>query len=400
MATSSIMRPGLPPGTLLVLAVACGITVANIYFSQPLLHEIARSFGVSDGRAGMVATAAQIGYACGISLVVPLADSANLGRLVRILLAVTTAGLIAGVFAEGIAALTAATLVVAVATVIPQVIMPTAASMAAPGKAGRAIAMVGVGLVMGILLSRTISGLAAEAAGTWRASYAVAALLTAALIPLLPRYMPKAPAHAPKGPSYGALLASLPRLFAAHRPVRLSAMLGACSFATFTGFWSILAFHLAQPQFGLGPGHAGLFGLWGAPGALLASQAGRLADRHGPYAVNVLASAMTVAAFIVLGLWGEHSMAALIVGCNLLGLGSGSTQIANQARIFGLDVSIRGRLNTLYMFSAFVGSALGTQASVTLYGAMGWPGLIGMAAVVMVAAAALLFINRPGAARV
>ncbi|MGV9350529.1 MFS transporter, partial [Streptomyces spiralis] len=243
--TSAATRPGVRRGTIPVFATATAITVSNIYFTQPLLDEIARSFHTSASTAGLVATAGQIGYALGIVAIVPLADGARLRRLSALLLVVTSAGLLAGVFAPSVALLSMATLVLSASTVLPQVIMPTVVSMAAPGHAGRVLGAVGTGLTMGALLSRTAAGLIAEAAGTWRAGFAVAAVATGALLLVLPRYMPAdRPAPAGKPESYLRLLVSLPRLITAHASLRLSAALGATVFAAFSAFWSSLAFHL------------------------------------------------------------------------------------------------------------------------------------------------------------
>ncbi|WP_329190161.1 MFS transporter [Actinacidiphila glaucinigra] len=374
--TTAATRPDVKRGTLPVFATATAITVANIYFTQPLLDQIARGFGISASAAGLVATAGQIGYALGIVAVVPLADRARLRRLSRVLLAVTAVALLAGAAAPSVALLGMATLVLSASTVLPQVIMPTVASMAAPGQAGRVLGAVGTGLTMGALLSRTASGLIAQAAGTWRAGFLVAAAATAALLLVLPRYMPAGrPAGAQASGGYGRLLASLPRLLVDHAPLRLSAALGATVFASFSAFWSTLAFHLTAPPIGLGPAVVGLFGLCSVPGALAARYSGRLTDRWGPLAVNTLSVVAAVAAFALFAVAGR-SLVVLAVGCNLLGYGVTSGQIANQARIFTAVPGIRGRLNTVYMFAVFGGGAVGSGVAGVLFSASGWHGVV------------------------
>ncbi|MGW3246266.1 MFS transporter [Streptomyces sp. NPDC001070] len=373
---TSATRPDVKRGTIPVFATATAITVANIYFTQPLLDQIARTFGTSASAAGLVATAGQIGYALGIVAVVPLADRARLRRLSAVLLAVTAVALLAGALAPSVALLGMATLVLSASTVLPQVIMPTVASMAAPGHAGRVLGAVGTGLTMGALLSRTASGLVAQATGTWRAGFLVAAATTAALLLILPRYMPaERPAGAATAGGYLRLLASLPGLVTRHAPLRLSAALGATVFASFSAFWSALAFHLTAPPLGLGPATIGLFGLCSVPGALAARYSGRLSDRWGPRAVNALSVASAVLAFVLFGAAGQ-SLAALAVGCNLLGYGVTSGQIANQARIFTAPAGIRGRLNTVYMFAVFAGGATGSAVAGVLFSAFGWPGVV------------------------
>jgi predicted MFS family arabinose efflux permease len=363
-------------GTIPVFATATAITVANIYFTQPLLDEIARGFRISPSAAGLVATTGQIGYALGIIAIVPLADGARLRRLSTLLLAVTAAALLAGAFAPSLALLSMATLVLSASTVLPQVIMPTVVSMAAPGQAGRVLGAVGTGLTLGALLSRTAAGLIAEATGTWRACFVVAALATGALLIVLPRYMPAQPPARTGAPqSYLRLLASLPRLIAEHTPLRLSAALGGTVFAAFSAFWSTLAFHLTAAPIALGPAVIGLFGLFSVPGALAARYSGRLTDRYGARRVNVLSLTSALLAFALFAFAGR-SLTALAVGCNLLGYGTTSGQIANQARIFAAQPAIRARLNTVYIFSLFAGGAAGSAVAGVLFAAHGWTGTV------------------------
>jgi predicted MFS family arabinose efflux permease len=369
--------PGTRRGTIPMFAVACGVAVANVYFVQSLLDAIARSFNVSEQTAGLVATAAQIGYALGLLLVVPLADGANLRRLARLLLSITSLALVCGAAASNAPTLILATFVLATTTVLPQVILPTAASLAVPGRSGRMVGAVSTGLIMGVLLSRVVSGVLAELSGTWRVAFLLSGGLTAVLAFFLPRFMPERAVAGAMRPSYRALLGSLPRLFLAHPEVRLSALLGASAFAAFSVFWSTLAFHLAGPSFGLGPAYAGSFGLIGAPGALAAPFAGRLSDRYGPNVVSLLALACIAAAFAIFGLFGATSLLAIVAGCNLLDFGFQSGQIANQTRVFRLAAEIRGRVNTIYMCSVFSGGALGSLTGVRAFGAWGWGGAIG-----------------------
>ncbi|MFF8840137.1 MFS transporter [Streptomyces sp. NPDC015130] len=363
---------------VLLFAVAGAVTVANIYFPQPLLAAVARGLEVSERTAGLIASAAQIGYALGILLLVPLADTARLRRLTSVLLALTTASLLVAAAAPDVVTLTLATLALSTTTVLPQILTPVAAVLAGPGRQGRVVGLVGLGLTLGSTLSRTVSGAVADASGSWRAAYLVAAAATAALLWLLPRRLPeRMGGRGDAGPdgrrrsSYLRLLAGLPGLLAAHRELRISALLGACVFAAFSVFWSVLAFHLAAPPLGFGPGAAGLFGVLTLPAALLSAVAGPTADRYGARVVNAGGLA---AAGLGLGVAGvaPHSPAALVAGANLLVVGVSSCQVASQARIFAIGPAVAARVNTVFMLATFGGGALGSLVGTWLYTAHGW----------------------------
>ncbi|WP_260474689.1 MFS transporter [Streptomyces sp. WAC 05379] len=384
---------GVRRGVVLVLAVAGSITVSNIYFPQPLLEAVARGMRVSEATAGLVATAGQVGYALGISLLVPLADGRNLRRLTTVLLALTAGALLAGALAPSLAVLTIATAAASTTTVLPQIILPAAATMAGSAGRGRVVASVGIGLTLGSTLSRTLSGAVADLSGSWRASYVLAAVLTAALIFVLPRHMPTADDRVRV--SYRKLLASMPGLLHTHRELRLSAFLGAATYAVFAAFWATLPFHLAHPPFDKGAGWAGLFGLLSLPAAILSYSAGKLSDAFGTTRVNALAVAGLGLALAVFATLGTTSVVALVVGANLLVYGTSCAQIANQARIFRLDEAVRARLNTLYMLFAFSGGAVGSLVGVRLYNAGGWTWtVLGCAAFLTAAGARLALHSR------
>ncbi len=268
--------------------------------------------------------------------------------------------------------LVVASIIVAAATVVPQMLIPLATSLAPPERRGRIIGTLQTGLILGILLSRTVSGLVATYLGSWRAPYVLAAAATGVLFLVLPSFMP---AHVPSRTrhSYLALLRSLPPLLA-YRSVRLSVGIGFCVFAAFSAFWATLAFHLATPAFGLGAAATGLFGLWGAPGAIVAPFAGRLADRIGPNLVNFGALIFAGGAFVVAGTAGATSILALVVAVNMLDFGLQSGQVANQARIFALGQDIRARLNTVYMVAVFGGGAFGSLVSTIAWTSPAGPG--------------------------
>ncbi|GGS76206.1 MFS transporter [Streptomyces tanashiensis] len=384
-------RPLAPtrPLNVPLLAVAGAVTVANIYFPQPLLAAVAHGLDVSERTAGLIASAAQIGYALGILLLVPLADTARLRRLTSVLLALTSTALLVAAAAPDVLTLTLATLALSTTTVLPQILTPVAAVLAGPGRRGRVVGLVGLGLTLGSTLSRTVSGTVTDASGSWRVAYGVAAVATAALLLVLPRRLPER--LGPSGhTSYAGLLAGLPRLLAVHRELRISALLGACVFAAFSVFWSVLAFHLAAPPLGYGPGAAGLFGLLTLPAALLSAAAGPLADRYGASAVNAGSLACAGLGLALAGLT-PSSPTALVAGANLLVVGVSSCQVANQARIFGIGRAVAARVNTVFMLATFGGGALGSLAGSWLYTAYGWQAAL-LAAGACVAVAGLVVV--------
>lgn len=347
---------------------------------------------VSERTAGLVAVGAQVGYALGILFVLPLADAMVVRRLVRVLLGLTALFLIVAASAPTAPLLIAASVALTATTVIPQILIPVISGMATPEHRGRTIGLLQTGLILGILLSRTVSGAVAQFTDSWRSPYLLAAALTAGLLFFVPRLLPASREGAAKT-GYLDLLRSLPSLLR-HRPLRLSMTLGFLVFAAFSAFWATLAFHLAGPPFRLGPAAAGLFGLYGAPGAILAPVAGRLSDRLGSFRVNSFSLLAVAAAFIVGGWIGAFSLAALICTVNLLDFGLQSGQIANQTRIFALGDDIRARVNTLYMVATFGGGAVGSLAGTFAWTLAGWFGVCGLALFLVITAAITLIVSR------
>lgn len=385
--TAAIELQGVRRGTLMLLAIACGVMVATIYLCQPLLAEIARSLGVSPSQAALVAVVTQIGYTLGILFVVPLADSSDPVKLIRWMMSLTLLGLLGAAFSPTLGVLLAASLCIAATCVVTQVLIPLATTLAGPEFRGRIVSRLSTGLIMGILLSRTFSGISAQWLGSWRAPFVLEAVLVAILLLVLPAYLPKR--ATPHGMDYLALLRSLPALLR-YRELQLSMLLSFCTFAAFSAIWAFLAFHLASPAFNLGSAAAGLFGLWGAPGALLAPYAGRLVDRWGPDRVNLISLCALAVCFAVALTWGGTSLAALVLVVNLLDFGQQSGQVANQARIFGLEPQIRGRLNTLYMVVTFAGGATGAFVGGHIWAIAGWSGICWLVGWLIVVAALVL----------
>lgn len=389
--TESPARQGATPGggisrrLVLLLAVACGLSVANLYYAQPLLHTIAASFGVGSGTAGLVVTFAQIGYAVGLAFLVPVGDLIAPRRLVPIVLSVTAAALVTSALAPSIGVLIAISLLVGLGSVAAQILIPFAATLADDARRGQVVGTVMSGLLLGILLARTLSGLVAST-GSWRTIYWVAAALVTGLVIVLARALPELTVRSEL--SYGQLLRSTVQLFTSEPLLRRRCMLGALGMAAFSVFWTTVAFLLASPPYGYSDAVIGLFGLVGAAGALCASLAGRFADRgHSRSATGVFTAAMAVS-FAVLAA-GRMSVGWLIVGIVVLDIGVQGLQVTNQSLIYTVAPTARSRITSAYMVCYFAGGAIGSATAGAVYESSGWNGIcllgggIGIAAVLL-----------------
>ena len=371
--------PGSPPLTpararpalLALLSVAAAATVANLYYNQPLLASLRASFGATQEAVSRVPMLTQLGYGLGMLLLVPLGDRLERRRLIAIMTALAALVLVGVALAPSLLWLTVLSGLLGLATMVPQLIVPYAATLAAPSERGRVVGTVMSGLLIGILLSRTVSGFVGERFG-WRVMYGAAAglmvILAAALAILLPSQRPE------RVVPLGELYASLVTITRREPVLRLYSLLGALTFAGFSVFWSTLAFHLAALPEHYGSQVAGLFGLVGITGALAAPLVGRFTDRREPRLVNGLAIATVLASFVVLGLFGR-SLVGLGAGVVLLDLGAQGNHITNQTRIFGLDPAHRSRINTVYMATYFAGGALGSWLGAIGWARAGWTGV-------------------------
>jgi predicted MFS family arabinose efflux permease len=362
---------GISGRLVVVLAVACGVAVANLYYSQPLLHAIASTFGAGSGTAGLIVTFSQIGYAFGLALVVPLGDLFNRRRLVPLALVGVSAALLACSVAPDIGVLIGLGVLVGGGSVIAQILVPLAAQLAPEAERGRVIGRVMSGMLLGILLARTLSGLIAGAS-SWRVVYGVAAGLTLTLAVVLGRALP-AEVERPHL-RYAALLGSTVAIFRAEALLRRRALFGALGFGAFSVLWTTIAFLLSGAPYRYGNAVIGLFGLVGAAGAICAIQAGRFADR-GKTSLTTAIFAICIAVSF-LPIWiGRHSLGWLIVGVVLLDLGVQGVQVTNQSLIYTLAPDARSRITSAYMVCYFIGGAIGSAVAGVVYDAGGWGGV-------------------------
>ncbi|MEV8527165.1 MFS transporter [Streptomyces sp. NPDC052000] len=383
--------PALPRRMPLVMALACGVSVANVYFPQSLAPLIADSFGITADAAASVATVTQLGYAAGIFLLVPLGDRLPRRPLITVLLTMTSLALLAAALAPATGALLAASTVVGMATVVPQLLLPMAAGLVAADRRGAVIGTLQGGLIGGILLARTFGGTLGEQLG-WRAPYLVAATLTVLLAIVLHTALPRvAPATRDR---YTALLAASVRMLRTEPDLRRSALFQAIVFGGFSAAWTALALLVTGPRYGLDTQAVGVLALIGAASMFCAPAAGRWVDRHGADRVNLWCILATLAAAAVLaggaaGSW--TGLAALVAGLLLLDIAVQCSQVANQARIFALRPEARSRLNTAYMTCSFLGGSAGSWLGIRAYAQLGWLGVCALMGVLALLALALYF---------
>jgi predicted MFS family arabinose efflux permease len=334
-----------------------GAVVANIYYNQPLLNLMATSVHQPRAQLGLVATLTQLGYAVGLGVFVPLGDFVDRRQLMSRLLALAALALGAAAWAPQLIWLVVASFGIGLFSVVPQIIIPLAADLAAPGTRGRVVGALMSGLLAGILLARTVSGVVAAQAG-WRAVFGLAALFMAllwlavrvALPPLPPRHDPK---------PYRAVLISVLRLVGQYPELRRIGLTGAGFFAAFSCFWTTLTFRLAQAPYHFGSSIIGLFGLAGMGGTLVAPIAGRWADRRDPRH-TVTASLILVAGIFAALIFFNQWLGMMIAAAVLLDVGTNGAQISNQSRMYALDATAQSRMNTVYMVCYFLGGAMGS----------------------------------------
>lgn len=369
---------GLSPALILLMSVATGLAVASNYYAQPLLDTIARAFDLSASSAGFIVTAAQLGYAAGLLFLVPLGDMFERRMLIVSMTLLAAGGMLITASSQSLTMMIIGTALTGLFSVVAQILVPLAATLASPEKRGKVVGTIMSGLLLGILLARTVAGLLASLGG-WRTVYWEASVLMLIMALALWRGLPKVKQE--NHLNYPQLLASVFSLFTRDKLLRTRAILGCLTFANFSILWTSMAFLLAAPPFNYSEGVIGLFGLAGAAGALGARPAGGLADKGKSH--------MTTSAGLVLlllswaAIWYGHvSVLALIVGILVLDLTVQGVHITNQTVIYRMKPDARNRLTAGYMTSYFIGGAAGSLISASAWQHAGWTGVCAIGAIV------------------
>lgn len=376
------------------LAAGAGLSVASIYYSQPMLDIISKQFNAGIGAVGMVPMLTQAGYALGILLLAPLGDRHDRRTIIFIKGLMLVAALLLCGFSGGLSALLIASFITGLTATVAQDIVPASAALAPERSRGKTVGTVMTGLLVGILLSRVVSGVVAEYFG-WRTMYMIAALavllITLTLWRVLPRFAPGTSV------SYPRLLLSLVHLWRHHQTLRRAALAQGLLSVGFSAFWSTLALMLSD-RFHLDSAVAGAFGLAGAAGAMAAPLAGSFADRIGPARVTQAGAALVTISFalmFLLPLLPMPAQLALIVLCTIgFDLGVQATLVAHQTLVYGLAPEARSRLNALLFTVVFIGMATGAALGSLAMAHWGWNGVVALSTLAGAAALAVRFASR------
>lgn len=373
------------------MAVSAAIVVANINYIQPIEADIARQFNLANAVVGAVAMLTQLGYAFGLLLIVPMGDIMNRRTLILRLLALAILSALLAFIAPNIWVYAAASLLIGVTSVAPQVIIPYAGFLAPQGQRGRVLGNILSGLLVGVLLSRTVSGVLASVL-PWQDVYLIAAVMIALLGIVLIKKLPRDPVTA-HTTTYRAMIKTVPQLVKQYPVLRAAAVNGFVLFGVSNIFWATLVFYL-QHQYGWGSREAGLLALLGVTGVLAAPLIGRLADRFRPRTIIGLGLVLSTVAYVVFILFGTR-LAGLIVGIVILDLGTQFGQVANQTQIQNIASNASSRFNSVFMFGYFMGGALGSFFGNLLWDFAGWYGVCGLGFVVLVVGFYAHFIHYP-----
>lgn len=361
-------HPALSRSLVVLMALACGVVVANIYYAQPLVGLIGPAVGLSPETASLVVTLTQIGYGAGLVLLVPLGDLLENRRLVVATLCSTVVALLVAAVAPSASLFLTAAFLIGVTSVAVQMLVPLAAHMAPEASRGQVVGNVMSGLLLGILLARPVSSLIADSLG-WRAVFALSAVVMVGFAVLLWRVLPQ---RRPRGQSsYGALLGSLGRLLVRTPVLQRRTVYQTMMFASFSLYWTSVPLLLAGAPFHLSQRGIALFALSGAAGALVAPIAGRIADRGWTRPATGFALAMAALSFFVARA-GEGSIALLVLAGLLLDMGVQMNMVLGQRAIYSLGAETRSRMNAIYMAIFFLGGAAGSALAGYAFAVGGW----------------------------
>lgn len=368
---------GLPASILWTLAIVAGVSVANLYYNQPLLNMIRHELGVSEFKTNLIAMVTQIGYALGLLFIIPLGDLYQRKKIILVNFTILILSLLTIGLSHDIHLILGASLLTGICSVIPQIFIPIASQFSKPENKGRNVGIVVSGLLTGILASRVVSGFVGEWFG-WREMYFIAAglmfICAIVVLSILPNIQPNF-----KG-KYSDLMKSLFALLKEYPQLRIYSIRSGLAFGSFLAMWSCLAFKMGEAPFFASSDVIGLLGLCGVAGALSASLVGKYVKQVGVRPFNFIGCALLLFAWLLLYM-GENLYAGIIAGIIIIDVGMQCIQLSNQTSIFELCPKASNRINTIFMTTYFIGGSLGTFLAGTFWQLHGWHGVVGVGAI-------------------
>ena len=364
---------GLPASLLWTLAIIAGISVANLYYNQPLLNRISRDLQTSEFTANLIAMITQIGYAIGLLFIIPLGDLFKRKTIILINFTVLVVSLLTIALPPYIHLILFASLLTGICSVMPQIFIPIAAQFSTPETKGKNVGMIVSGLLTGILASRVVSGIIGEYLG-WRFIFFVAAGMMVICVIIIMRVLPDMPCNF-KG-RYSDLMKSLFSLVMEYPQLRISSLRAGIAFGSFLALWTSLAFKMEQAPFFAGNNIVGLLGLCGIAGALTASYIGNYVQVLGVKRLNYIGCGLIFAAWFSL-YSGQNSYVGIIIGIFIIDIGMQCIQLSNQTTIFSLNPKAANRINTIFMTTYFIGGSIGTLLAGIFWHWFGWQGVVG-----------------------
>ena len=356
---------------IVIMAICTGLIVANIYYCQPLLVLISKSFNIPESQGGLIAFFTQVGYALGLLFFVPLGDKVERRTQIVWMAAFAVASLVFAAVSPNLLCLEIASVLIGATSVIPQLILPMAAHLAHPSRTGKVIGAIMSGLLIGILLSRTLSGFVGDWLG-WRGMFFVAAGIGFLLLLIIRVSFPLS--RPGFSGTYASLMRSLLTLVKEQPILREAAAINALAFATFGMFWTTMVFHLHGAPFNYTSHTIGLFGLAAAAGALAAPLVGGAADKRNPRFAIGIGLTLLLLSFVLLHIWADLTI-GMIAGIVLLDLAMQGIHVSNQSRVYALIPAARNRLNTVYMTVSFIGTSLGSAIGLYAWKLAAWTGV-------------------------
>lgn len=363
---------GIPSSLLWILATVAGVSVANLYYCQPLLNVMCRDLGITEFQANLIPMITQIGYALGLLFIIPLGDLYDRRRIIVLNFAVLTVSMSAIGFLSDIRLIYVASLFTGICSVMPQIFIPIASQFSEPKRKARNVGILVSGLLTGILASRVVSGVVGEAFG-WRTMYHLAAVFMIASIFVVLRTLPDMPSN--YNGNYGGLMRSLLKLYVSTPRLRIVSIRAGLCFGSFLALWACLSFKLSEAPFFAGNDVIGLLGLCGVAGAVTASYVGSCVSRLGVRRLNFIGCGLMLLSWLLMFVF-QYSYFGYIAGIILLDIGMQCIQISNQTCALSLNQHASNRVNTIFMTTYFIGGSFGTFLSGAMWDHSRWIGTV------------------------